>query len=190
MESLSELLNLCGKEDEEAIETLIRRFSGKALELAQALTRDPHLAEDAVQEAFLTALSKLDQLRDPKAFPGWFRQIVRTKANRIVRKQREEPSEAPPEKGVSSPPEELMEREELSLVIREALDHLPGGSRETVQLFYMAEHNCLEVAQILEIPEGTVKRRLHDARQKLKEMLLGYMEPLPAPPKKKENLFL
>ncbi|MHC4551712.1 MAG: RNA polymerase sigma factor, partial [Planctomycetota bacterium] len=77
-ELLTDLLERCQHGDPAAYQAIVRRFQGKGLDLASSLIGDRHLAEDAVQNAFLTAFSRMDQLREPAAFAGWFRQIVRT----------------------------------------------------------------------------------------------------------------
>lgn len=176
-ELLDDLLKRCQKCEQTAYKVLVRRFQNKALGLAEVLVGDRHLAEDAVQAAFLTAFCRLDQLREPAAFPGWFRQIVRTESMRITRKYRKQPLEhtADEKKNQFSPVENL-ELKELQQLVRKALDELPMVSRETVELFYLDEQNHIEVAEALNVPRGTVKRRLYDARQKLREMLLGYVE--------------
>jgi len=128
-----------------------------------------------VQEAFLAALQRLDQLRDPAAFPMWFRQIVRSQCNRIVRKRQPRfvPEIDKPSGAVPAPAR--MEREETRRLVRDALASLPGVGREAAQLFYIEEWSCADIADQLSVPLGTVKRRLHDARRRLKAMLLGYV---------------
>ena len=175
-EPLAQLLVRCRARDGAAVAVLVERFEPGARDLAQAWLRDGVLAEDAVQEAFVTALARLDQLREPDAFPGWFRQIVRTHANRLSRKRREVPLPAGAEaiSHQDSAAEALL-REELHEEVRRALGALPRAGREAAQLFYLDELSCRQVAAQLEIPAGTVRRRLHDARRRLRGMLLGYV---------------
>ena len=177
-ELLHELLARCRRGDEDAVETLVSRFRNYAYDLAKAILEDDHLAEDAVQEAFMAAISRLHDLRDPNAFPGWFRQVVRTQANRIARRRRESTGAKTTERpsGDLSPAGRLEQRE-LRELVRQALAALPEKSRETAALFYLEERHHLEVAELLQVPPGTVKRRLHDARQRLRDILLGYLAP-------------
>jgi RNA polymerase sigma-70 factor (ECF subfamily) len=65
---------------------------------------------------------------------------------------------------------------ETRLLVREALAALPPAGRETAELFYLDEYNCAEVAELLHVPKGTVKRRLHDARSRLRDLLLGQID--------------
>ena len=67
---------------------IVRRFQDMAYGCAYAVLSDFHLAEDATQEAFVEAYRTLGNLREPKAFPGWFRRIVLGQCNRITRKKR------------------------------------------------------------------------------------------------------
>src|SRR5215218_2110836 len=71
--------------DPAAAGELVRRFQDMAYATAYAYLGDHHRAEDAAQDAFLTALQQLPDLRDPAAFPGWFRQIVRGACGRLTR---------------------------------------------------------------------------------------------------------
>src|SRR5438128_11531340 len=63
-------------------------FQDMAYACAYAVLGEFYLAEDAAQEAFISAWQKLDQLRQPEAFPGWFRRIVLTECNRLTRGKR------------------------------------------------------------------------------------------------------
>jgi RNA polymerase sigma factor (sigma-70 family) len=175
-EGLTDLLRRCQDGQPSAVSALVTRFQPWALDLACAFVPDDGLAEDAVQEAFVAALTRLGDLRDPVAFPGWFRQIIRTHASRITRKRREVLLPAAPEPVGSFPsPSVALERGEIRELVRKALAGLPPAGRETAKLFYLDEHSCGEVADLLQVPTGTVKRRLHDARKRLRGMLLGHI---------------
>ena len=176
-ELLSELLKRCKKGDRSAVELLVRRYRDGAYVLARALASDEHLAEDAVQEAFVEALSRLDQLRDPEAFAAWLRRIVRTRVSRIVRKRQERLGEIAAE-GVTGGegPSETAATNELTGLIRRCIDGLSKVNREAVRLYYLDELDQSAVADKLGVPEGTVRRRLHDSRRQLREMLMWYLE--------------
>jgi DNA-directed RNA polymerase specialized sigma24 family protein len=76
MESLTSLVERARSGDLEAFTQIVCRFQAMAYGYAYAILGDLILAEDAAQEAFLEAHRKLDNLREPAAFPGWFRRIV------------------------------------------------------------------------------------------------------------------
>src|ERR1051325_9514194 len=75
-------------ERHEAFGELVARFQDMAFACAYAVLGDFYLAEDAAQEAFITAWQSLHQLRAPEAFPGWLRRIVLTRCNRLTRGKR------------------------------------------------------------------------------------------------------
>jgi RNA polymerase sigma factor (sigma-70 family) len=168
-ELLSELLVRCRARDESAVAELVRRFRPWAIDFAAALLGgDVHAAEDAVQVAFVNALSRLNDLREPSAFAGWFRQIVRTEANRIARRRHEVRRNV--ERAQPSPLDVAV-TDERSAVVRRAIEERPKRSGEAAALHYLDELAVREIADRLSIPTGTVKRRLHDAREKLRERL-------------------
>jgi RNA polymerase sigma factor (sigma-70 family) len=174
-ELLSELLARCRRGDADAAAILVARFQPRAVEFAAALLGDEHLAEDAVQSGFVKALGRLNDLREADAFPGWFRQIVRTESLQLLRR-RSTTTALPAHESVIADPRDAVAREELREIVRTALAALPPYGRETAELFYLDELDCPEVARRLDVPTGTVKRRLHDARKKLRALLLGYFE--------------
>jgi DNA-directed RNA polymerase specialized sigma24 family protein len=75
-------------EKQEAFCELVRMFQDMAYGCGYAVLGDFCLAQDAAQEAFISAWQKLSQLRQPEAFPGWLRRIVLTECNRLIRRQR------------------------------------------------------------------------------------------------------
>jgi len=179
-ELLESLLRRCRCGQTDAVETLVARFREHGRQLAAAILNDEHEAEDALQEAFLTALGRLGDLRSPAAFPAWFRRIVRTKAVRMARRRHAVAAAEPAAMAADeSSPAEQLERKELRAVVRKAVTALPPAAREATEMFYLEQLRQHEIAEALGVPEGTVKRRLHDARIRLRDLLLGYAE---APP--------
>ncbi len=73
--------------DPDAFGQLVLRFKDMAFAVAYDRLRDPHLAEDAVQEAFTEAYLHLPKLVEPSAFPGWLKRIVIRQCNRIMRRK-------------------------------------------------------------------------------------------------------
>jgi len=185
-ERLSELLERCKQRDDRAVAVLVDRFRDSALGVAEAILGDAHLAEDAVQDAFLTAIQRLDDLRDSAAFPGWLRQIVRTQSCRIARRRRDAstPGTLVVPATAGSPLQDLV-GDELRGKIREALRGLPDRNRRVAELYYLDDRPCDDVARMLDASPGTVKSRLHDARRRLRSMLLGYVEPEAAEPEER-----
>jgi DNA-directed RNA polymerase specialized sigma24 family protein len=77
-------------EKSHAFGEIVRRFQDMAFACAFAVLGDFHLAQDAAQEAFLTAWRSLDQVRQPEAFPGWLKRVVLTQCSRLTRGKRVE----------------------------------------------------------------------------------------------------
>ncbi len=183
-DDLDSLLSRCKVGDERAVSELVQRHRPWALKAASGIVHDAGLAEDVVQEAFVAALQRLDSLRSPQAFRSWFRRIVRTHATRMLRKRREaslDDDNAVPHDGPS--PGQIVERAEAAERVTGALAALPPKGRRTAELFYLDELSCSEIAGTLSVPVGTVKRRLHDARHRMRDMLLGHVaEPVPDEP--------
>jgi RNA polymerase sigma-70 factor (ECF subfamily) len=173
---LPEILEQCRQKEPTAFAELVIRFQEKALDLAQSITQDRHLAEDAVQQAFLIAYCRLNQLKNDNSFPGWFRQIVRTQSLKVVQKKVIDPNEFEALQKPDISPSEQFEYQELREMIRQSLLKLSEMNRQTVELFYLNEQSCSEVAKTLNIPSGTVRRRLHQARNHLQSILKDYYE--------------
>jgi len=174
------LLERCQAGDNEAIATLVHRYRAKAIDLAAAVLRDRHLAEDVVQESFVRALERLGDLRDRSAFAGWFRQIVRRRCYRVLRRTREGPGEEMADVPGGTSPDEAILREERSHAVRDALHRLPRACRQTAEMFYLEERDCPDIGRELGVPVGTVRRRLHDARKRLRDMFLGTIPDTPS----------
>lgn len=149
-EELAELLKRCLSDDDEALTSLVSRFQPMALDLARALLEDRDLSEDVVQEAFITAMQRLPDLRRADAFAPWLRQIVRTHVNRVHRKKRELSlsEDAEPVFGDLSVGQQH-ERDELHCRARQALRNLPESARRTSELYYLNEFSCPEIANLL-----------------------------------------
>jgi len=165
--------------DAAAAGELVRRFQDLAYATAYAYLGDHHRAEDAAQDAFLTALQQLPDLRDPAAFPGWFRQIVRGACGRLTRGRAPAPlaldAAATLADGGPSP-DRLAESRELAGRVRAALDALPEPQRLATVLYYLGDYSQGEVAAYLGVPVTTVKKRLYAARQRLRERMLDMVE--------------
>ncbi len=175
METLHSLVTAAQRGDREAFGEIVRRFQAMAYAGAYAMVGDAQLAEDVAQEAFMEAYSNLPKLREAAAFPGWFRRIIFKQGDRLLRGKRV--TTMPLVAACNMPltelnPALLVERCELSETVRYAVDALPEHERIVTILFYSTGYTLKEIADFLELPVTTVKKRLHDARQRLKEDLL------------------
>ncbi len=179
MEELSTLVTRARTGDVGAFGEVVSRFQDMAVGYGYSLLGDFHLAQDAAQEAFLEAYRDLPNLREPAAFPGWFRKIAFKHCDRITRRRRVAtvPLEAAavlPAEGAD--PADVAQRRELRESVLAAIRSLPDAERETTTLFYIDGYSQQDIAGFLEVPVGTVKSRLHAARNRLKEKMLAMAE--------------
>ena len=158
---------------------IVQRFQDMAYGCAYAILGDFHLAEDAAQEAFLTAYRQLGQLRQPGAFPGWFRRIVISQCTRLARRKSLSTTAldaaAAVPSSVPAPPQNLERRETKDKVLA-AIAALPEHQRMATTLFYINGYSQKDVAEFLEVPLTTVKKRLADSRTRLKERMIAMVE--------------
>ncbi len=181
---LSQLVRSAQAGDRLAFSQIVVRFQNMAFAGAYALLNDPHAAQDAAQEAFLEAYRNLSNLRNPAAFPGWFRRIVLGRSHRELRQR--PPSIEPLEKMgpyvgdlhdlSSRDPAAQLEQLQLSDELERALSTLPEAQRLVVLLYHIEGYSYREIANFLEVPLSTVKKRLFDARRKLKERMLHMVQ--------------
>jgi RNA polymerase sigma factor (sigma-70 family) len=157
----------------EAFGKLVWSFQDMAYACAYAVVGDFQLAEDAAQEAFISAWQKLAQLREPAAFPGWLRRIVLTECNRLTRGQRLRLTSLDDARVAKSldQPERTIEQKELKSAVFTAIQNLPKNERLVVVLFYLEERSQRDISSFLEVPTTTVAKRLYSARLRLRGMM-------------------
>lgn len=173
-----ELLVLrCQDGDAPALDELVDRWQGRFVGHACRLTGQPEAARDAVQEAWLAIVRGLGRLDDPARFGPWAYRIVGNKAIDWIRRQgrrrrvdQELVDEQRREEDLSR--RESSEDLEHELLVQ-ALRSLSPARQALLALFYQDGLSVREIADILEIPAGTVKSRLFHARNRLKEALEG-----------------
>lgn len=175
---LTSWIEAAQKGDQAAYEQIVSHFKGMAYAVAYEKLRDTYLAEDAVQEAFEQAFSKLSHLDNPAAFPGWFRTIVERSCYRMIRRRNKKESfeihgldqlQSIPSN--LEPVEETASRNQMNELLRAAVEALPLRSRIPVELFYFYGYSLGEISGYLETSQQVLKKRLFDARSKLKSML-------------------
>jgi RNA polymerase sigma factor (sigma-70 family) len=171
VEELKELVTRARAGDREAFGEIVRRFQDMAQGCAYAYLGDFHLAEDAAQEAFLDVYRQLPALRHPEAFTGWFRRIIFKHCDRITREKRL-PTVAIDNVDAAAPDGE----DEMKETVLEAIHALPEHERLTTTLFYINGYSQKEIGEFLEVPVTTVKKRLYDARKKLKEGMMDMVK--------------
>jgi len=162
----------------EAFVQLVERFQGMVLGCAFASLGDMARAEDAAQEAWILAWQQLPQLRDPNAFGAWMRRLISTCCHRQTRQKsqsvlsfHEIDEEALEGELPSAEVARQVEANELRFLVRAAVMKLPPKQRVVMLLFYFGQNSQAEISEFLDVPLTTVKKRLHDARHRLRKEL-------------------
>jgi RNA polymerase sigma factor (sigma-70 family) len=158
--------------DVSSYEQIVKRFQSSAFSQAFSILGDSHLAEDAVQDAFVEAYRKLGSLRTPEAFIVWFRRIVFTACTHIKRRMPIKTASLDEAVIIANPddnPADRLERKEREQTVHLAIQALPDNLRMVTALYYIGGIDQLDIADYLNLPETAVKKRLFDARKKLKE---------------------
>jgi RNA polymerase sigma factor (sigma-70 family) len=128
-------------------------------------------AEDAAAEAFRQAWAGLDSLREPERFGAWLRTIVVRQARAEQQRRRADATDLP--SGLPDPNEradDALERLEMGALVQQAVRELPDRLREAMALFYFEGYDSDAAARFLDIPPGTLRRRLHEGREQLRSV--------------------
>ena len=161
--------------DRAAYGALAERFQPTVYAIALARLRNPSEAQELTQEVFLHGMKKLGQLRDAQCFAGWLRQItVRMAINRLTRRgpvQDAEPEVLSNTPAAGETPLEGMVRAEQRKELWSGLDRLKEVDRATLVAFYIRGRSLKQMSREFDTPVGTIKRRLHVARNRLKKQL-------------------
>ncbi len=173
-ESDEELLAAIARGDERALGELYDRLGGVAYRLAVRVLRDPALAQDAVQDAFL-AVWRTAVAFDPARGKAstWLLTLVHRRAVDVVRREdrrRAEPLDDAPIPAGDAVDETAEVREERRRV-QAALTQLPPDQREALELAYYGGLSQSELAERLGVPLGTVKSRMFTGLSKLRDLL-------------------
>jgi RNA polymerase sigma-70 factor (ECF subfamily) len=154
---------------------LVVRFQPTVYALALVRLRNPAEAQELAQEVFIHMMKKLDQLRDSRCFAGWLRQItVRMAINRLTRRgpvRGTDPEILENAAGVESNPLDEMVRAEQRSELWDGLSRLKALDRQTLEAFYIRGRSLKQMSREFETPVGTIKRRLHVARKRLRRQL-------------------
>lgn len=158
-----------------ALEALYDRYSAKAYGYALKICRAPHLAEEAVQSAFVTVWEKRELYDADRAeFSSWFFAILRNRCIDILRRERPafsiESADALADVGPSL--DEVVD----NLHLRRSVRSLPERFREVILLAYFGGYTHVQLAEILGLPLGTVKSRIRLGLEKLAEVLKREVE--------------
>lgn len=160
-----------GLQPREPLTPLIEEHSEFLYRFAYRLSGSAADAEDLVQQAFLAAHAKLDQLREPTKVRAWLIAVVRNAYRKSIRRDRPVTFSA-----IGTNPEPVGESDLEQLVsadsVQTALGELPEEFRSTLILYYFDDLSYKEIADLLDVPIGTVMSRLSRGKTHLRQKLL------------------
>ena len=188
IEALSdaELAGLAASGSGAAFRLIMERNNGRLYRVARGVLKNDSEAEDAVQEAYVRAFAKLKAFRGESGLSTWLTRIVLNEALGRVRRRRPTSDLAAldaqsggggaeviwfPGAPGDSDPERAASRHEIAALIERAVDALPDAFRIVFMMRAVEELSVEETADVLGIPEATVKTRLHRARLLLREAI-------------------
>jgi RNA polymerase sigma-70 factor (ECF subfamily) len=181
-----ELAGLCGKGNHEAFTILVDRYKHVVHWMVRRFVGGRE-DEDLTQDIFLRAYRALPGFRSDSTFKTWILKIARnrclTELRRAGRRGEEISLDVEGEERIQrrSPPsgedlEEMVASRDLSRRVRGLVDQLPLPHRTALTLFYVHRLRYEEIAEIMEIPLGTVKTHIHRARLRLRDLVLSSPE--------------
>ncbi len=169
---------LCRAGDAQAVEKLIQAHQKEVYRLALSILDDPDEAEEGTQDAFIAVLRSLDSFRGESSLKTWIFSITinicRTRLQR--RKARERLKHITEElfhlqSKNNHSPEKVVIQNESDLMIQYAIRRLDDKHRLPIVLRYYHDLSVAEIAETLDIPQGTVHSRLNIARERLRQVL-------------------
>ena len=173
----SELVDRARKGDHAAFQILVERYQDRVYGLARRILRDPELARDAVQDAYIRAWRDLPGLRDPERFDAWLHRLTVNACIDNARKRRRRPIEVDIEPialpAVADAAGLVADRDQLERAFR----RLTIDQRAVFVLHHYVGLPLVEIAELLEIPAGTARSRLHYAIAGLRDALVADAEP-------------
>lgn len=168
----------------ESVDALVTGYSLMAFRIAYSILRNHHDAEDAVQECFLRVLKHRKRLHEVRNSKTWVARIAWTAAldrrstrAKVLANEDASGQELLVQVRDQNPAvDEQLVRQQLQGLLEQMISSLPEKLRHPLQLSTVQELNSAEIAEILAIPEGSVRTRLMRARQCLKEKLSAVLE--------------
>lgn len=184
------MMTLAG--EQAAFEVLVVRYQRKAIAAAMSVVNNPYLAEDAAQDAFVTAWMKLDTLNERTRFGSWICRIAKNCAVNLCTRyhsfisldlvdnydinslESAENRASAAEEELN--PEKLYIRREEKSELHKSIGRLPEKVREVIRLYYFENLSIVQIAERMKIKTGTVKSQLFDGRKAIRKDLCAMNE--------------
>lgn len=172
-QTVADLVRAAQTGDRDAFGELFERYRGGIVALAMRRVRNADEAEELAQDVFIQAMQKIGQLRVPEAFGGWLRRIVHRMAiNRITRNRHAvvcDPETLEATCLAKGSPDGAAEDREEAAAVRDSIERLGSLDKQTLKAFYLRGQTLIEMSNEFDAPIGTIKRRLHVARKRLRQ---------------------
>jgi RNA polymerase sigma-70 factor (ECF subfamily) len=169
----SALVTRCLAGDTDAFRPLVERYQRVLFSVALRMLGDYEEANDAAQNAFVRAFEKLATYDRTHKFFSWLYRILVNECLNVKRSRRRQVP-LDPRMMASDDPLEAVHASEVRTRVQTAVAKLPRGQREVIVLRHFADMSYQDIADVLGVPEKTVKSRLYEARQQLGHWLLGW----------------
>lgn len=178
-----DLIERCLKGEEKAFEQLLGKYRASVFSICLRMVRNPSTAEEVAEEVFVKIFSALDRYDPTFPFASWLRRITSNLCIDYLRREKDRPLSLDQPIGGSDDgmliqlpartvaPDRDVETKEMMAMVEEAIGRLPEHYRIIVILRHQEERSYEEISEILGIPLGTVKARIHRARNMIAEYL-------------------
>ena len=185
--NMSDLVQKARENDQEALTEIYKISSPAVYKTIRVLIKDEDTVYDILQDTYVKAFTRLNQLQNPDKLIPWLKMIANNLAKDWLKKSKpvfftdiyggEELEDIPFEESIEDVrselnPEMAMDQQEAKRLVMEILDHLPEDQRVVIGMFYYEEMSVKDIAQTLGVSENTVKSRLSYGRRKIKEQVL------------------
>jgi len=160
----------CRAGDKEAFRHVVEHYQAEAIGHAVAILGNCEDAMDAVQEAFIDTFQALDRIDLARRFYPWFYIILRNRCYKLAAGRKKREMNISDETEIGAPASSI--RPEDTMLLEQVMLELPIEDRELITLRHLDGLSYEELAERLEVPQGTIMSRLYYARKKLREKLV------------------
>jgi RNA polymerase sigma-70 factor, ECF subfamily len=176
MQAISDevLIGRVARGDRLAMQVLFARHQVRLYRFLLRIVRDQTAAEDIVNDVFLDVWRTAEKYEGRSTVSTWILSIGRFKAISAIRKRAPESLDEQTANALeddADDPESVLQKKDKGAVLRRCLDQLSAEQRQVIDLVYYHEKSVSEVAEVVGIPEATVKTRMFYARRRLGELL-------------------
>jgi RNA polymerase sigma-70 factor (ECF subfamily) len=164
--------------DREAFGQLVQRYAPRARRVCRAILENPQDADDAAQDGFLAALTKIGTYDEARPFGPWLIRIIVNAARDLARKRKVRIVEEIPDDAVTAEPGPDLQAHISTLgdALKDALRTIPEREATAIVLYEVEGFTHREVAEILGVPAGTVRSDVHKARRRLRLAMTDWKE--------------